>query len=284
VSGRPIRPTGRVCSRPRLPHIFRKKAPEVNNRRYDLATWERIRDKTGPRIRKLVKKIARNISGDKSIARFQNLPRQFYVILEHRANEWLSEVYKICCEARNATKETETPDFKRAVWAFEIEPFIDEELPELLLLAAGFAMDTRGFIQPITPHRDPMVGPWVTGCDQVREKVRAQWMQKLVAEPGESEGQDTTRPAQKIPKAASVQKRKRNRPIDPRHTEIAVIKARTPGISHLEVCREMDRKLERNPAMGPRDTWVTKSNERTWVGNYNHKKTTSAVRAYVSRS
>jgi predicted Rdx family selenoprotein len=155
----------------------------------NVAIWEQIRDKVEPSIAAWVDQITKSIHADKSLGRFRTtrpIPRQFYEILDGRANAWVSEVHKLCLDAQNCPNDAETDDFIRAVFDFVIEPFIDEQLPDLLLRAAGFRdmerqLTKRGEVElkAYLPERCASLTVTASVCQQVQEKVRSRWMQAL---------------------------------------------------------------------------------------------------------
>ena len=101
-------------------------------------------------------------------------------MLEQRAEEWIQELYGICRKARNDPTD-ESTEFMRVAWAFEIEPFINEQLPNLLLVAAGFN-DIRRKLLRHDPVHNPSLRKRASICDQVRETIRSRWNQKLSTE------------------------------------------------------------------------------------------------------
>jgi len=155
----------------------------------NLAIWEGIRDKAESKIAALVERTRASIPKDKSLAQFRTarpVARQFYEILEVRANEWVSEVHRICRDARNNPIDSETKDFRQAVFDFVIEPFIDEQLVDLMLQAAGFKdmecqLAKRGDrdLKAYMPERYASLSARASGCREVKEKVRSKWIQKL---------------------------------------------------------------------------------------------------------
>jgi hypothetical protein len=154
-----------------------------------LAIWEEIRDQVARRIAALVQKISRNLPKDKTLARFRTtrpIPRQFYEILEERANAWVSEVHKLCLEAQNCPNDSETDDVRQAMFDFVIDPLIDEQLADLLLRAAGFEALERQLakrgdreLRAYMPERYASLKATASGCREVKEKVRSRWMQEL---------------------------------------------------------------------------------------------------------
>jgi len=155
----------------------------------NLAIWEEIRDKAESKIAALVERTRASIPNDKSLAQFRTasrVARQFYEILEVRANEWVSEVYKICRDARNNPNDSQTQNFKQAVFDFVIEPFIDEQMVDLMLQAAGFKNMERQLIKrgerelrAYMPERYASLTVTASGCRQIEEKLRTRWTQKL---------------------------------------------------------------------------------------------------------
>jgi len=154
-----------------------------------ITIWEEIRDRIKPRVDELVRDIAQNIPGDESLIRFQNAPRELEEILEHRADEWIVRVYGKCRDARHELKKRETQNFRRAVWTFEIQPFIDERLSDLLLRGAGLEetevqIVKAGKLEAIMwSQRWERLTPKVSVCERVKERLRLRWMQKLFAPP-----------------------------------------------------------------------------------------------------
>jgi len=119
-------------------------------------------------------------------------------ILEVRANEWVSEVYKICRDARNNPNDSQTQNFKQAVFDFVIEPFIDEQMVDLMLQAAGFKNMERQLakrgdreLRAYMPERYASLNVTASGCRHVKEKVRSRWMQELSGRKASSEAADT---------------------------------------------------------------------------------------------
>jgi hypothetical protein len=155
-----------------------------------LAIWERIRDKVDSAIGLLVERIRVHVAEDKSLAKFRSTiprPRQFYEVLEERANSWISEVHRICQDARGEPNEPESTDFMHAIFDFVVEPFIDEQLHDLLLRAAGFKdierqLAKRGEreLMAYIPERPSLIAT-AGGCREVKEKIRSHWRQELCA-------------------------------------------------------------------------------------------------------
>jgi len=157
---------------------------------YKLEIWERIRGRAESRIRRLVKAIQGRVLTDKSLVEFRDfrpVPWQFFDVLAKRADEWVRQVYGICLAEWSAVNERETQDFRRAVWAFKIDPFINQHLPDLLLRAAGFKtlerqLAIRGELKGYMPERHPILTPIVLRCWKVNENVRSHWKQQLVGQ------------------------------------------------------------------------------------------------------
>jgi hypothetical protein len=66
---------------------------------------------------------------------------------------------------------------------------------------------------------------------------------------------------------------------DDRKTAIRELKAKNPNASQLEICRLMDKKIERATRLqaqrlGPLPTWVERFGKTTWEANFLDKKTT----------
>jgi len=172
-----------------------------------------------------------------------------------------------------------------SVWTYELEPFLEERIPEFLFLALRFGPDERELLKIGEKHfrkRPDAEYAHVKALtvERLIDHTRYHWKEKIEAEERRLRTQST------LPKAVDTSitpfALKGRKPTDPRKIEIAAIKAYKVGISCLDICRKMDRQQERKTGLSPLDTWVKKSGQRTWEGNYRHKLTSSAVQKYVS--
>jgi hypothetical protein len=75
----------------------------------------------------------------------------------------------------------------------------------------------------------------------------------------------------------------RPRTRDQRKDEIAKLKIQQPDLTTLNICREMDRRADRNIKLLPPQTWQTKTGKRLWAELYKHELTKNQVSVYISR-
>jgi hypothetical protein len=258
--------------------------------RFSVVLWEGMSDTARPKILALVKDIRKHVSEDKALRRFRVNPApsrpnwQLDQILEQRANGWVQEVYGICCELWSKQGKAESSDFYGAIWANEIEPFINGIVPDLLLRGVGLSRKERQLLKERPGSGDRLVDDAhskILTCERAAANVEYYWRKKLVD--NTSEGDDVNiQHVRRDPEQATAPSRKQHYPIDPRKVEIASIKASGKNLSCLEICRRMDKKQERDPKLLPLKSWIRKSKDRTWEGNYLNELTRSAVRKYIS--
>jgi len=149
---------------------------------YDISIWEEIRSDVGWKINRLVDKIQLEIPMDSSLSEFQGNRQvcpQLRQILEQRADNWVTRVYALCCDA--STSKPPSADFDRAMWMYCIEPFVMREKEadihtgtmsgflELLLCAVGSTRENRRFL---TVNQKNC-------CIEVRIKIYQTWDDKL---------------------------------------------------------------------------------------------------------
>jgi hypothetical protein len=118
-------------------------------------------------------------------------------------------------------------------------------------------------------------------CERAAANVEYYWRKKLVD--NASEGDEVNiQHVRRDPEQATAASRKHHYPIEPRKIVIASIKASDKNLSCREICRRMDKKLERNSMLLPLESWMSKTHDRTWEGNYLHQKTRPSVSKYIS--
>ena len=151
---------------------------------YDISIWERIRSRVKLDTDRLEEKIKIEIVKDDSLREYhgrQSIPWQLSQVMTQRAQSWIQRIYELCCEAQSAIGEPLSAEFRRAVWAYWIQPFIMDEqetgehrkrtrLQILLLLAAG---------PPPAGYRSNTVTQ-LNACLTVRNEIWKSWQAKLL--------------------------------------------------------------------------------------------------------
>jgi len=139
----------------------------------DVAIWEAIAGQVAPLIDTLWETTAENIPKDAVLRRFQNshadIPR-LQPVMSDRAKKWIQAVYDVCAKEWKKTGNPMPPNFDRAIWRFEINPFIDQRLEELLLRAVGSPPDQRTQLR--TWQRQC--------CVTVKGQISERWWNKLM--------------------------------------------------------------------------------------------------------
>jgi hypothetical protein len=266
----------------------------------DVGPWEQISDVASRHIASLVSEVRKRIPLDSSISRFRGGPirvplfradvqllrsDRFSQVLEHRCNEWVQAVYEICCRAWAKLKRKRTASFVESVWTYGIEPFIEEQAFDLLLLAVELNPSEEELLDipecDFTRQPEAEVAQFkVLLAKRAKDNTRYRWQKKIETEIEQSHCSSGT-PREMQPKLAQLRAKNR-RSTDLRKVAIATIKARDRGVSASRVCIEMDRKQERNPALGPLNNWVKRSGKRTWTENFENQETKPLVRKYIS--
>jgi hypothetical protein len=152
---------------------------------YDVSIWEEIRFKVQRKIGPLLRKIHEEIPRDLSLSQFRNkqpIPWQLRELIEQRATSWVQSMYDLCCDAYKDRGKSVSADFDRAVWAYEVEPFVMGEqqpaelhdpemstLLDLLLCSVGSPPEKRDALK--VSQKDC--------CLAVRMKVYDAWYAKL---------------------------------------------------------------------------------------------------------
>jgi hypothetical protein len=152
---------------------------------YDVSIWEEIRFKVQRKIGPLLRKIHEEIPRDLSLSQFRNkqpIPWQLRELMEQRATSWVQSMYDLCCDAYKDRGKSVSADFDRAVWAYDVEPFVMGEqqraelhdpemstLLDLLLCSVGSTPEKRGALN--VSQKDY--------CLAVRMNVYDAWYAKL---------------------------------------------------------------------------------------------------------
>ena len=124
---------------------------------YDITIWEAIRAAVRRQAEAFRYRIERAIVNDVALSEFRSdpVPWQMAEILRQRADSWVTELYRICCDVQRSHGGGITGEFDAAIWAYCIEPFImgppppygdssrTSELLELLLCAIGSPPERR---------------------------------------------------------------------------------------------------------------------------------------------
>ena len=152
--------------------------------RYDIVTWERIKNSVEWRTASLVEDIHKEISKDHSLLELQGIypvPWQLREVIQQRAESWVQRLYDACCDVYKRSGNQLSVEFDRAVWAYCVEPFIMREMQtnafgyraskllELLLCAVGSPPENRRFLK---------VGQ-KNCCLAVRNMIWQRWHDKL---------------------------------------------------------------------------------------------------------
>src|SRR5262249_20876081 len=150
---------------------------------YDILIWERIRAAVRQRTETFRYRIDRAVLQDAALTEFRSdpVPWQMTEILRQRADSWVTELYKICCDVQRTQGGEITAEFDTAMWAYCIEPFImgpppfdvnsspSSELLELLLCAIGSPPDKRISLKVSQKNC----------CLDIRKKIFETWWRKL---------------------------------------------------------------------------------------------------------
>jgi len=139
----------------------------------DVAIWEPIASQVARSIEKLWDAIAEEISKDTALRKFQNsqkdIPRLQLLMID-RADKWIQAVYDVCAKELEKTGKPMPTNFDRAIWTFEVAPFIDQCLLELLLRAVGSP-----------PNQRTQLRTWQRQCCvTVKGQISERWWKKLM--------------------------------------------------------------------------------------------------------
>jgi hypothetical protein len=86
-----------------------------------------------------------------------------------------------------------------------------------------------------------------------------------------------------IPSASRPIRERSSKSADALKIAISTIKAKKPGISQLDICREMDKKQEKEKRLRPLASWCEATKKRGWEEIYMDPNTRQRVQSYIAK-